>query len=92
MTVDVIEGIIGVADNNGAGLAAGQGQKGGVSGKGLFGNSDNIYGGLGQNNQFGDADIFNNQFYGSIRGYFNTLINPPAPAGGNYQVPEPQRL
>ncbi len=95
MTVDVIEGNILILDNSGAGFAAGQGEKGGVKGKGLFGGFDNIFGGLNQDWRFNDNDVDNNTINGNLNKFLNSLINsPPLPGGQSSSsgVSEPERL
>jgi hypothetical protein len=86
MTVDVIDGHIGIFNNQGNGFAAGRGEHGGVAGsQGLFGNFDNIYTGLDQNNPFSDNDTENNTINGGLRGFTIQFIQSQA-------IPEPERL
>lgn len=86
MTVDIIDGHVGIYDNQGNGFAAGRGEHGGVAdSQGLFGNFDNIYSGLDQNNPFTDNDTQNDAINGGLRGFTIQLIQPQT-------IPEPERL
>ncbi len=90
MTVFVIDGHVLISDNHGNGFEAGHGEQGGVSGDHKFyGNFDNNYGGLNQNDQFGDNDIGNHNLNGGFKG---PLFYPPKGSGPSQPTTEPERL
>jgi hypothetical protein len=86
MTVEVIDGHVGIFNNQGNGFTAGHGEHGGVGGSGLFGNFENIYSGLDQNNPFTDNDTINNTIGGGLRSFTIQQIFQPQ------SIPEPERL
>lgn len=84
MSVEVIEGLIDLADNNGNGGAFGQGENGGVGQDGeMYGNSDLNEEFAGILDMFSDDDTSNEMIEDALKDFFNDLFNA---------LGEPERL
>lgn len=84
MSVEVIEGLIEMADNNGNGSEFGQGENGGVGQNGeLYGNSELNEEFAGILDMFSDDDTSNEMIEDALKDFFNDLFNA---------LGEPERL